>query len=1264
MDWTEALKRIEGLADAKDLTEADKIAIRDTETEIPKSTSLECPSDEELVVIIKLAEIRQKFHIGDPGTLLYRAYTAVEAGYGSAVIREQLARGFLNCDLPWTALALLGGRDRELTSDGAHALSQARLALRLIREDAAYARGIPYGGMGVTGDRLVDLLGIPPYVLAYEQLTNEHSSRREWYDPPLTPIEPGTAPLIPLLFKNQREPVNSGLLPHIIPNAPRTLNAADQNRLKLLIDLFRNDQKDARERVVGTNDVMFLMNSTINDHDRDDAFYLDQVLSVDDIIVLRFQMRSGTFIGLTLATIVVGLSGNSPLVYTLSGEENTAAALRLLPVNLSGPPHIALISTVGSGSFLTITAFDPATRNVWNLANRLDKGVFNLLDMGPLNLPVLVVSFSTGNRRYGDANQAPSRRGAVLICYDREIGGYAAIAMRRGGTDEYAATNQNMFGMHPEMWHLGSRGVAGRPPDFAEDLARLADRSAPYIADGLKKDAARLSIEAKELYFQSRNFTEAARIYSEATRILSDDAGTMVLECYGHLVLDLIIALLYGRNLQHANDLLRDPKLLKASAIFIDIELIRLSLAANIALNLGDFSGAFDALDTWRARIGSDNPSLEGTLTWFLAEVGDDSGSYTSGLVALDLAIAKNAEARNVAIDMLHLGRASLRLGHINDSLDWLSRVLRLTRSFRDPDLTGSALRTAADLALSQGLPEIAILLLDHAIMCMGEILWETDGASLLLLYGMALARMGEAVIADEVLAVSASLGARERGATMIAALAARASLADQRGAAYEALSISETAFGAVLEGRSRIGQETYKLSFVDTSRSVADQHLDLIARVQKDPELMLDAMEDWRLQIFRELYGDDPEPATRASGLARILQKLLRPEEAFVSYAMSASGGIAVLVTPATLKLVRIPAIRTELTSLISKVNTWLDLTNEEASAYIDAIRVPQELIDALIALYTALLAPLHLPKATKLLAISPDETLAGVPWAALLLPGGRLTRLLRQLGRAVLHPICRDLALTIVPSARLMLYVSRNGLQTTSAGTPGVIVGALAGVSTERQQATIPLLTQYRSLKPLPALDHGLDEIIAVAASVAPCPAVVFLDSDTLGRQAKFPNASVAGRDAVIAALGGASLIHVVSHALFNSELPMESLLFLEAGSEPSCIKATDLAKIDFAHAALVVLSACGTAQGRVAVGAEMFGFIRGLMAGRAKAMVLTRWPVDDAATSHFFAIFYRALQAFGPAEALRRASIATVGLYPHPFFWAAPTLYGWWR
>src|SRR5690348_14031584 len=132
MDWTKELNRIDGLADIKDLTETDISIIHDIGAELSRNAALKHPCDEELEVTIKLAEIRQRFRLGDPGELLYRARTAVDAGYGSALIREQLARGFLNCDLPWTALALLGDRDRELSSNGANVLSKARLALQVI----------------------------------------------------------------------------------------------------------------------------------------------------------------------------------------------------------------------------------------------------------------------------------------------------------------------------------------------------------------------------------------------------------------------------------------------------------------------------------------------------------------------------------------------------------------------------------------------------------------------------------------------------------------------------------------------------------------------------------------------------------------------------------------------------------------------------------------------------------------------------------------------------------------------------------------------------------------------------------------------------------------------------------------------------------------------------------------------------------------------------------------------------------------------------
>jgi tetratricopeptide (TPR) repeat protein len=305
--------------------------------------------------------------------------------------------------------------------------------------------------------------------------------------------------------------------------------------------------------------------------------------------------------------------------------------------------------------------------------------------------------------------------------------------------------------------------------------------------------------------------------------------------------------------IDRAAELIGDPLLVEAAAKYPEIATICTSISANLRLLTGDFGRSFEALEAWRTYAGDNNPFLEGSLAWFLADVGDDAGSHAAGLRALDLAIStKEAEARNIAIDMIHLARAALRLGRGLEAIDWLSRVLRLTRTQRSPELTGMALRAAADLALNHGLTRIAILLLDQAIISSGETVWQTDGTSTLLLYGLTLEQIPDIPVADDIFTMAVALSRRQRGAIMIAALSRRAFIADKRGANEDALCLAEEAFRAVLDGRSRIGQETYKLTFIGTSRAVAEQFLGLIVREGRDPGVVFDAIEDWRLPDYR----------------------------------------------------------------------------------------------------------------------------------------------------------------------------------------------------------------------------------------------------------------------------------------------------------------------------------------------------------------------------------------------------------------------------
>jgi hypothetical protein len=127
-------------------------------------------------------------------------------------------------------------------------------------------------------------------------------------------------------------------------------------------------------------------------------------------------------------------------------------------------------------------------------------------------------------------------------------------------------------------------------------------------------------------------------------------------------------------------------------------------------------------------------------------------------------------------------------------------------------------------------------LLLDQAIISVDETVWDTNGTSILLLYGKALERRGIATIADLAYQAAAERGRRERGGALITAISLRADLAARRGDMALALKLSREAFCTVLDGRSRIAPVYYKPSFIATSQSVGDQYRRLHAKAGARP--------------------------------------------------------------------------------------------------------------------------------------------------------------------------------------------------------------------------------------------------------------------------------------------------------------------------------------------------------------------------------------------------------------------------------------------
>ena len=136
-------------------------------------------------------------------------------------------------------------------------------------------------------------------------------------------------------------------------------------------------------------------------------------------------------------------------------------------------------------------------------------------------------------------------------------------------------------------------------------------------------------------------------------------------------------------------------------------------------------------------------------------------------------------------------------------------------------------------------------------------------------------------------------------------------------------------------------------------------------------------------------------------------------------------------------------------------------------------------------------------------------------------------------------------------------------------------------------------------------------------------------------------------------------ADVLHLACHASFRSDNPRFSALALHDGA-----LTVELAESLGLRACTVVLSACETALADDSMGDERVGLVRAFLVAGASRVLASQWPVDDAVTFDFMAHFYGALVGgAGPAAALQTAQRVTAQTHPHPYFWAAFTLYGGW-
>lgn len=293
------------------------------------------------------------------------------------------------------------------------------------------------------------------------------------------------------------------------------------------------------------------------------------------------------------------------------------------------------------------------------------------------------------------------------------------------------------------------------------------------------------------------------------------------------------------------------------------------------------------------------------------------------------------------------------------------------------------------------------------------------------------------------------------------------------------------------------------------------------------------------------------------------------------------------------------------------------------------------------------AVLDPLALPPSTRRLFLVTDGALARVAFAALPGPDGDY---LVESGWQV-HLLEHEQDLLATPAspvpapARLVLVGSPE-----ATGPAGVRTGGCA-----------------EGFAPLP---HAARELDAIAAL---WPA---------GRPLARLQGAGAGKTEVAAALPGGGILHFATHALAfagdcrpgqraaalagaDDGKPLPALV-LAPGSDgrPALLSADEVAALDLAGTGWAVLSACETGLGVEQAGEGVFGLRRAFRIAGAATVVMSLWPVQDAASADWMAVLYRArlvdgMDTVAAVASAQRGALAArrqAGLSGHPYYWAA--------
>lgn len=138
---------------------------------------------------------------------------------------------------------------------------------------------------------------------------------------------------------------------------------------------------------------------------------------------------------------------------------------------------------------------------------------------------------------------------------------------------------------------------------------------------------------------------------------------------------------------------------------------------------------------------------------------------------------------------------------------------------------------------------------------------------------------------------------------------------------------------------------------------------------------------------------------------------------------------------------------------------------------------------------------------------------------------------------------------------------------------------------------------------------------------------------------------------------------VLHIACHGIIHEESPSFGFIVLSdmnSREEPmlGAVGYHDIILMDLRECDLVILSACSTHEGKSVLGEGIMGLAWAFKAAGAKAVIATRWQVDDEAAVAFWRKFYESLcnnrLSTGKAFHDARQHIIRQEKWRHPYYW----------